>query len=104
MNAWIIIGAVGVGSFALRAAMLVFATSRPLPGRVEASLGLVGPAAVAALLATMTLTSGGSVAPLPFAELAAVVAGFAAVRHTGKVVHAFTVGLPVLWVLSVLAG
>lgn len=104
MTAWIVILAIGLGSYALRAVMFVLVADRSVPARVDDALALVGPAAVAALIATMTLTNAGQVDALPAAELAAIVAGFLATRRTGNVMHAFTVGLPVLWVLTALGA
>jgi branched-subunit amino acid transport protein len=102
MNAFLVVIAIGVGSYALRAVMLVLVTTRPIPAGLESALALVGPAAVAALLATMVLTQGGQIDPLPPASVAATAAGFVAVRRTGNVMHAFTAGLPLMWVLTAL--
>jgi branched-subunit amino acid transport protein len=96
MTAWFVILAVGVGSYFLRASLLV-AITKPLPRAVENALALAGPAAVAAVLATMAFTASGRVHPLAGVELVAIAAGFIAVRRTGNVLHAFTAGLPVLW-------
>ena len=104
MTAWMAILAVGAGSYALRSSMLVLSSSRELPPRVEAALSLVAPAAVGALVATMLFTTDGEVAVLPWPELVAVGCGFLAVLRTGKVLHAFLVGMPVLWVLNAVAG
>jgi branched-subunit amino acid transport protein len=71
--------------------------NRPLPPAADASLRHIGPAALAALLATMALTSAGEVEPLPAGRLLAIAAGLVAVRRTGKVFAAFAVGLPVAW-------
>jgi branched-subunit amino acid transport protein len=104
MTAWLVILAVGAGSYALRSSMLVLSSSRELPARVEAALSLVAPAAVGALVATMLFTGDGEVAALPWPELVAVGCGFLAVHRTGNVLHAFVAGMPVLWVLTALAG
>jgi hypothetical protein len=45
----------------------------------------------------MAFTASGRVDPLAGVELVAIAAGFIAVRRTGNVLHAFTAGLPVLW-------
>ena len=101
MTAWLVIIGIGLGSLLLRASVLVLA-AKPLPRGVEARLALSAPAAVAAVLAMMTFTSHGRIQPLPGAELAAIGAGFVAVLRTGNVLHAFAVGLPVLWVATAL--
>ena len=100
MTAVIVIVAIGLGTYALRVAMFALVTVKPLPGRLSAALRLVGPAAVAALVATLSLTREGSIAPLPLVELLAIVAGFSAVHRSGNVVRAFAAGMPVFWILS----
>lgn len=102
MTAWLVIGAIAAGSFAMRASMLVLVTSHPLPSRVQEAMGFVGPAAVAALVATLVLTQDGAVRAVPVAEGVALVSAFAVVRRTGNALHAVAVGFPVLWVLGAL--
>jgi branched-subunit amino acid transport protein len=102
MTAWTVIVAIGGGSYAMRAAMLVLVGVRPLPPRVDRALRHVGPAAIAALIAAMVFTRAGAVHPLPTAELAAIVAGFLVVRRTGNVVHAIVLGMPTMWLLAAL--
>lgn len=104
MTSWIVILAVGAGSYAMRAVMLVAVATKPLSARYQETMSYVAPAAVAALAASMAFTKSGSVHMLPLAEITALVAAFVAVRHTGKVLHAITVGFPVFWLLSALAG
>jgi branched-subunit amino acid transport protein len=84
-----------VGTYALRASMLVGLAGRSVPAAVQARLALVGPAALAALCAA-SLAPGPGRAVVP-ADVLAAAAAFVAVRRSGSVVHAFVVGLPVLW-------
>ena len=84
-----------VGTFALRASMLVALAGRPLPASVHARLALVGPAAIAALCATSL--GPGPARGISWAEVLAAAAAFAAVHRSRNVVHAFVVGLPVVW-------
>lgn len=100
MTAWLVVLAVAAGSYALRAVMLATVAAEPVRARHEAVLRMVGPAAIGALTATLAFTHAGTVQPLPWPELAAVAAGFAVVRRTGNVLHAITVGLPTLWLLT----
>ena len=104
MTTWLVILAVGAGSYALRSSMLVLSSSRDLPARAEGALSLVAPAALGALLASMLFTTAGGFAPLPWPELLAVATGFLAVRRSGNVLHAFAVGMPVFWVATAAAG
>lgn len=100
MNAWIVILAVGAGTYLFRASMFVVLGRRSLPAWTATPMGLVAPAAVAALVASLLFTSGRQVGAVPVAELAAVAAGFLAVRHSGNVMHAFVAGMPVFWLLD----
>ena len=103
MTAWLVVIAIGVIGYALQAAILVTVATRPLSDRVLVPMRFVGPAALAALTATLVFTRGGTLRAVPVAELVAIVAGTLAVRRTGSVAHAFVVGLPVFWLLT-LAG
>lgn len=100
MTAWLVIFAIGLGSYVLRASMFVLLGNRELPGWTATPMALVAPAAIGAMVASMTLTASGHVDVPAAAELAAMVAGFVVVRRTGNVMHAITVGLPVFWLVS----
>jgi branched chain amino acid efflux pump len=104
MNAWLVIGAIALGSYALRAVMLVLVTVKPLPPQAQESMGLVGPAAVGALLATLVLVHAGGVGAPSVAVLVALAAAFAVTRRTGKLLHAVAVGFPVLWLGTALTA
>ena len=84
-----------IGTFVFRASMLVALAGRRLPDAVQARLVVVGPAAIAALCAA-SLGPGPSHA-ISWAEVVAAGAAFIAVRRSRNVVHAFVVGLPVIW-------
>ncbi len=104
MNAWTAIAGVAIGTYLLRVSMFAVVGRWSLPRWTTTPMGFVGPAAVAALVASMLFTEDGraSLAPLP--ELAAVAAGFLAVRRTGNVMLAFAVGLPAFWLLAALTA
>jgi branched-subunit amino acid transport protein len=104
MTTWIVLLTIGAGTYALRASMFVALRTRSLPARLNAPMTLIAPAAIAALVASMLFTSSGRVDPSSVAEVAAVAAGVVAVRRTGQVMHAFAVGLPVLWIVTAIAG
>jgi branched-subunit amino acid transport protein len=99
MNAWIVIVAVGLGTYALRSAMFVLVGNRQLPTWTARPLAFVGPAAIGALVGGMLLTDHGRFAPPGTAELVAVAAAFVAVRRTGDVAKGMLVGFPVVWAL-----
>lgn len=104
MTAAVVVIAVGLGTYVLRASMFVLGANRPLPARFQAPLAFVGPAAVAALVAGLAFTSAGRVAPRDLPELVAITAGFLVVRRTGNVIHAIAVGMPVVWLAAAIAG
>lgn len=97
MTPWIVFITIGLGTYALRASMFVLLGDRALPAWADAPLALVAPAAVAALVASMTLTDGERASVSSVAELLAIVVGFVVTRRTGNVMHAIAVGLPVFW-------
>lgn len=100
MSAWIVILGVAAGTYALRVSMFVLLGNRSLPSWADTPMSLVGPAAIAALAASMSFTHQGSPTSPPVAELAAVGAGFLAVRRSGNVMTAFLAGLPAFWVVA----
>lgn len=100
MTAWLVILAVGAGTYAMRATMFVVLGDRQLPDWTEHPLAQVGPAAMGALVGGMVLTSGGSFAPAGAAELVAVGAAFVVVHRSGDVARALLVGFPLLWALA----
>jgi branched-subunit amino acid transport protein len=102
VTTWLVIAAVALGTYGLRASMFVVVGDRRLPAWTQTPMSLVAPAAVAALVtSTVAIRSGQVVAPA-VAEVLAVAVGFLAVRRSGNVMHAFVAGLPVLWALTAL--
>ena len=100
MTTWMVIIGVGAGTYLLRVSMFITLSNRSLPVWTERPMALVGPAAIAALVASMTFTTQGAPAAPPLAELTAIAAGFVAVRRSGNVMHAFVAGLPALWMIG----
>lgn len=99
MSTWLVIAAIALGTYALRVSMFILVGERELPGWLQRSLALAGPAAVAALVATMLLVQEGRIAVEP-APTIAVAVGFLVVRLTGNVLYAFVTGVPTLWLLT----
>ena len=102
MSAWLIIAVIGLGTYALRVSMFIVLGGRELPTWVHGPMTLVGPAAIAALVGSMLLTSHGRIDIGSIPTIAATVAAFVCVRRTGNVMHAFVVGLPMMWIFSLL--
>lgn len=103
MSVWLAIAAIGLGTYLIRVSMFLVVAERELPGWVDRSLDLVGPAAMAALVASMVFVQDGAVAA-PVAPTLAVLVGFLVVRRTGNVLHAFAAGLPTFWLLGFLGA
>ena len=99
MSTWVAILAIGLGTYLMRVSMFLVVGDRELPGWVMRCLDLVGPAAVAAIVASMVLLDDGAVVA-PVAPTLAVLVGFLVVRRTGNVLHAFAAGLPTFWLLA----
>lgn len=100
MTVWLVLLAIGAGTYLLRSAMFVFVDAGSLPSWTERPLAYVAPAAIAALVSSMVLTDHGSFAPGSISEVGAVVAAFVTVRLSGSIVGGLVVGFPVLWALS----
>ena len=104
MTTWIVLLAVGVGTYALRASMFIVLGRHALPAWTARPMAFIAPAAIAALTCSMLFTHDQAIDPAPLQELAAVAAGFLAVRRTGNVMSAFVTGLPVFWALGLVVG
>jgi uncharacterized membrane protein len=55
---WIVVAAVGVATFALKAAGPVLLGGRPLPARLASVVALLAPAVLAALVVTQAMSDG----------------------------------------------
>ena len=100
MTPWAVFIAIGLGTYALRASMFVLLGDRSLPTWTSTPLALVAPAAIAALVASMTCTSGGHAELASAPELLAVVGAFVTTRRTGNVMLAIVAGLPIFWLAT----
>ena len=104
MTSWIVILSIGAGTYALRASMFVLLGERSLPAWTDTPLALVAPAAIAALVSSMTFTQDGHAAVASTSELLAIAGAFAITRRTGNVMHAIAVGLPLYWLAQWVLG
>ena len=104
MTVWLVIFAVGLGTYLFRAVMFAAVGAHALPAWTDRPLAFVGPAALGALVGSMLLTSGGSAHLAALPEAAAATAAFLTVRRTGNVAHGMAVAFPVIWTLTWLAG
>ena len=104
MTAWLVIVAVGLGTYAMRAVTFAVVSERGLPAWAERPLAFVGPAAIGALVGGMLLTADGTAELPALAEGGAAVAAFLTVHRTGNIARGMLVGFPVLWGLTWLGG
>ena len=95
MSALTVIILASIGTFAFRASMLVALAGRRLPDAVQARLVLVGPSRDRCPVRRFTRSRAQR--GISFAEVMAAGAAFVAVHRSRNVVHAFVVGLPVIW-------
>lgn len=99
MSAWIVVAAVGAGSFLFRISMLVVAARIGLPPVVERAAGHAVPVSCAALAAA-ALAEHVAAAGAVIAPAGAVAVAVVAVRRTGLPHAALAAGMPTLWVLT----
>jgi branched-subunit amino acid transport protein len=104
MTPWLVIGAVGLGTYLFRSVMFVVLGDRRLPAWTERPMALVDPAAIGALLGGMLLTHHGRFDPAGPADLAAAVLAFAVVRRGGSVLRGILVGFALLWILALVGA
>src|SRR3954471_3454924 len=103
MTPWLVILAVGAGSYLFRISMLVLARRVGVPTWLARSTRFAMPTAFAALAATSlahqvtTTNAGGTGAAAP---VAAVLVATIAVRRTGSAHAALVAGMPTLWIVS----
>ena len=100
MTAWLVICAVGLGTYAFRAVTFAVVSARGLPAWAERPLAFVSPAALGALVGGMLLTTHGSAELPALTEASAAVAAFVTVRRTGNIARGLIVGFVVLWLLA----
>jgi branched-subunit amino acid transport protein len=101
MSAWLVVVAVGAGSFLFRVSMLAVAARNTMPAWIERAARLAVPTAFAAL-ATTSISNAVSVDLASIAPAAAVLAAVIAVRRSGAPQAALLAGMPVMWILSTL--
>ena len=103
MNTWLVIVAVGLGSYLFRLSMIILTGRITMPPFLERASGLVVPAAFAALAAAgVAAACSGLGITRAAAPLTAVAAAVIAVLRTGSPQAAILAGMPVLWVATAL--
>ncbi len=98
-NLLVVLG-VGFGTYLTRASFIVALADRELPPAALRALSQVGPAVLAALVASILVGDDGVGQLLPSPETLALVAAGAVAWRTHSVVACLAVGMSTLWVLS----
>jgi branched chain amino acid efflux pump len=101
MNAWLVVLAVGLGSYLFRAGVVLIADLVVTPAPLQEATELVAPVAFAALAADGVARACLGVAitdAMP--PLVAVAAAAIAVARSGRSGVAVIVGLPTLWLVN----
>ena len=104
MSSWLIVIAIGLGTYLLRFSFIGVLGTRPMPMWAQRPLKYVAPAVLAALVlpAVVLVDGGADVTPLGNPRfMAAVVA--AVVWRLKNVAAVILVGMSLLWVLQALA-
>jgi branched-subunit amino acid transport protein len=100
---FLVVIAVGVGSYLFRISMLALAARAELPPVIERAATYAVPVSFAALAAAALVGHLGA-ADVPVALLASVVVAIGAVRCTGSGHAALLAGMPTFWLVSALCG
>jgi branched-subunit amino acid transport protein len=101
VTAWLVVLVGGLASFGLRWLPARWTGGRRLPAAIERSFASVGPAAFAALAAPAVVLPAAAAAPVG-ARIAAVAVAAPVARTTRSTMATLAVGMPVLWLASVL--
>lgn len=80
MTAWIVVGVVAAGTYAMRASLIMLIGRTGTPAWLDRALPFAGPAVIAALVAPALLAPSGSVDLIGLRFVAALVAGVVAWR------------------------
>lgn len=104
MTTWLVVLAVGLGTYAFRAAMFAIVGACDVPEWAQRPLAYVSPAALGALVGGMLLTAHGSAVMPGLAEAGAAVVSFVTVRRSGNVAVGLVTGFLALWVLASFSG
>lgn len=101
MSGWLAILLTGLGTYGSRAVFIIALANRHIPAQVRLAMEYVGPAVMAALVATMLISPEGEVV-IGIAEVAALGAAAALARTARNHLVTLAGAMVVFWVLRVL--
>ena len=93
---------VGLGTYLTRASFILLLAGRELPPVLQRAVRNVGPAVLAALVASLLVGSDGIAGLAPSVELVALIASGLVAWRTKNVIAALGVGMVALWIGSAL--
>jgi branched-subunit amino acid transport protein len=99
VSVWLVLAAAALGTFALRASMVVLWGRWTPPAWFDQSTRLVAPAMLCALVAA-ALTPAGTPKAVDLARLGVVAVGFVVARRTGSFGATLAAGLAAWWALE----
>ena len=103
-SALMLVLVVGIGTYLMRAGLVLLLADRPLPPGVERALRNVGPAVLAALTVSLVASESASGSRIEVSEIAALlVAALVAWRRYSLLVT-LAAGMVTLWVVEALGG
>ena len=103
MTPFLVVLAVGAGSYAFRVSMLVLAARAELPAVIERAATYAVPVSFAALAAAALVEQLGA-ADAAVAPVLSVVVAVGAVRYTGSAHAALMAGMPTFWLVSAICA
>ena len=92
----------GIGTYALRASLIVLLSGRTLPGLVVRALRHVGPAVLAALVVSFAAGGSGVTSGLTAAEAAALAVAGGVAWWRRNLIVTLVAGMATLWVATLL--
>jgi branched-subunit amino acid transport protein len=98
MSGWLAILLTGLGTYGSRAVFIIALANRHIPGQVRLAMEYVGPAVMAALVATMLVSPQGTIV-IGIAEVAALAVAAALTRITRNHLLTLLGAMAVFWVL-----
>lgn len=92
------IAVVGLGTYATRASFIILLANRDLPPLLQRAVRNVGPAVLAALVASLLVGEEGITGLAPSVELASLIAASLVAWKTRNVIAGLVVGMAALWI------
>lgn len=103
MNPFLVFAVAALGTYLLRASVILLGDRLHMCASIERTIGLVAPAVLSAIVVSSLALKDHQLVRPDLAAVLAVAGAFLAVRRTSNVSMALATGLPIYW-LGVFAG